>query len=207
MDNASQATGFPPQRRATQAVHVGEVTIGGGAPVSVQTMTKTDTADAEATLRQTRAAAAAGAQVVRVAIPSHQALDGFAQIVAGSPVPIVADIHFDYRLALAAIERGAAKIRINPGNIGDDSRLGAVLDAAGEAGIPVRLGINAGSLEQDLLDKYGHPTAEALCESAFRSIQRAEKLLSSPSKHPMCPPQLPPTAYLRAKATCRCTWA
>jgi len=176
MDNASQATGFPPQRRATQAVHVGEVTIGGGAPVSVQTMTKTDTADAEATLRQTRAAAAAGAQVVRVAIPSHQALDGFAQIVADSPVPIVADIHFDYRLALAAIERGAAKIRINPGNIGDDSRLGAVLDAAGEAGIPVRLGINAGSLEQDLLDKYGHPTAEALCESAFRSIQRAEKL-------------------------------
>jgi len=139
-------------------------------------MTKTDTANVEATLEQVRAAAAAGAQIVRVAIPSQQALDGFAQIVAGSPVPIVADIHFDYRLALAAIERGAHKIRINPGNIGDDRRLEAVLDAVGESDIPVRLGINAGSLEQSLLDKYGHPTAEALCESAVRSVQRAEDL-------------------------------
>jgi len=174
MHNASEATNFPPQRRPTRAVRVGEVIIGGEAPVSVQTMTKTD--DAEATLHQVQATAGAGAQIVRVAIPSQQALDGFAQIVAGSPVPIVADIHFDYRLALAAIERGAAKIRINPGNIGDDRRLGAVLEAASEAGISVRLGINAGSLEQDLLEKYGHPTAEALCESALRSVQRAENL-------------------------------
>ena len=127
MHNASESTNFPPQRRPTRAVRVGEVIIGGEAPVSVQTMTKTDTTDVEATLRQVGAAAAAGAQIVRVAIPSHQALDGFAQIVAGSPVPIVADIHFDYRLALAAIELGAHKIRINPGNIGDDRRLGAVL--------------------------------------------------------------------------------
>jgi len=176
MHNASEVTDFPPQRRPTRAVCVGEVTIGGEAPVSVQTMTKTDTADAEATLRQVQAAAAAGAQIVRVAIPSQQALDGFAQIVAGSPVPIVADIHFDYRLALAAIERGAHKVRINPGNIGDDHRLGAVLDAAAELGVPVRLGINAGSLEQSLLDKYGHPTADALCESALRSVARAEAL-------------------------------
>ncbi len=176
MHNASEVTDFPPQRRPTRAVQVGEVTIGGQAPVSVQTMTKTDTADAEATLRQVRAAAAAGAQIVRVAIPSHQALDGFAQIVASSPVPIVADIHFDYRLALAAIKRGAAKVRINPGNIGDDHHLSSILDTAAEVGIPVRLGINAGSLEQDLLDKYGHPTAEALCESALRSVQRAEDL-------------------------------
>ncbi len=176
MHNASEATNFPPQRRATRAVRVGEVTIGGEAPVSVQTMTKTDTADAEATLEQVRATAAAGAHIVRVAIPAQQALDGFAQIVAGSSVPIIADIHFDYRLALAAIERGAHKIRINPGNIGDDSRLGPLLDAAGDAGIPVRLGINAGSLEQELLDKYDHPTAEALCESALRSVQRAERL-------------------------------
>ncbi len=157
-------------------MRAGEVTIGGEAPVSVQTMTKTDTADVEVTTNQVRAAAAAGAQIVRVAIPSQQALGGFAQIVASSPVPIIADIHFDYRLALSAIERGAAKVRINPGNIGDDNRLGAVLDAASEAGIPVRLGINAGSLEQDLLEKYGHPTAEALCESALRSVQRADNL-------------------------------
>jgi len=176
MHNVSEATNFPPQRRATRAVCVGEVTIGGTVPVSVQTMTKTDTADAEATLHQVRAVAAAGAQIVRVAIPAQQALDAFAQIVAGSPVPIVADIHFDYRLALAAIECGAHKIRINPGNIGNDHRLGAILDAASEAGIPVRLGINAGSLEQDLLEKYGHPTAEALCESALRSVRRAEDL-------------------------------
>jgi len=115
MHNAFEANIFPPQRRPTRAVRVGEVSIGGEAPVSVQTMTKTDTTDAEATLRQVRAAAAAGAQIVRIAIPSQQALDGFAQIVAGSPVPIVADIHFDYRLAVAAIERGAHKIRINPG--------------------------------------------------------------------------------------------
>jgi len=182
MHNVSEATNFPPQRRATRAVCVGEVTIGGTVPVSVQTMTKTDTADAEATLHQVRAVAAAGAQIVRVAIPAQQALDAFAQIVAGSPVPIVADIHFDYRLALAAIECGAHKIRINPGNIGNDHRLGAILDAASEAGIPVRLGINAGSLEQDLLEKYGHPTAEALCA------------------------QLPPIAYSLAKAMCHCTW-
>ncbi len=176
MHNAFEANIFPPQRRPTRAVRVGEVSIGGEAPVSVQTMTKTDTTDAEATLRQVRAAAAAGAQIVRIAIPSQQALDGFAQIVAGSPVPIVADIHFDYRLAVAAIERGAHKIRINPGNIGDDRRLGAVLDAASEAGIPVRLGINAGSLEKDILEKYGHPTADALCDSALRSVVRAEAL-------------------------------
>jgi len=157
-------------------VRVGEVIIGAGAPVSVQTMTKTDTADAEATISQVQAAAAAGAQLVRVAVPSQQVLDGFAQITASSPVPIVADIHFDYRLALEAIKQGAAKIRINPGNIGDDRRLGAVLEAASEVGIPVRLGINAGSLEQDLREKYGHPTAEALCESALRSVQRAENL-------------------------------
>ncbi len=157
-------------------MRVGEVIIGAGAPVSVQTMTKTDTADAEATISQVQAAAAAGAQLVRVAVPSQQVLDGFAQITASSPVPIVADIHFDYRLALEAIKQGAAKIRINPGNIGDDRRLGAVLEAASEVGIPVRLGINAGSLEQDLREKYGHPTAEALCESALRSVQRAENL-------------------------------
>ncbi len=176
MTDAPAETTFPPQRRLSRAVRVGEVIVGGDAPVSVQTMTKTDTADAEATLAQVRSAAAAGAQIVRVAVPAKKALDGFAEVVTGSPVPIVADIHFDYKLAIAAIEHGAAKIRINPGNIGDDSRLGAVLEAAGQAGIAVRLGVNAGSLEKELLEKYAHPTAEALCESALRSVKRAEAL-------------------------------
>ncbi len=176
MAEAPRATTFPPQRRPSRPVRVGEVQIGADAPVSVQTMTKTDTADAEATLAQVCAAAAAGAQIVRIAVPAKKALDGFAEVVAASPVPIVADIHFDYKLAIAAIERGAAKIRINPGNIGDDHRLGVVLEAAAEADIPVRLGVNAGSLEKDLLEKYGHPTAAALCESALRSVERAEAL-------------------------------
>ena len=167
---------LPPPRRRTQAVMVGRVPIGGRAPVSVQTMTKTDTADTEATLTQIRAAAASGADIVRVAIPNAQVLDSFERITTNSPLPVVADIHFDYRLAVAAAERGAAKLRINPGNIGDDRRLTAVIASAQAAGIPVRLGVNAGSLEKDILDKYGHPTAKALAESAHRSVQRAERL-------------------------------
>jgi (E)-4-hydroxy-3-methylbut-2-enyl-diphosphate synthase len=164
------------ERRQTRQVTVGAVAIGGGATPTVQTMTKTDTRDAEATLRQVREAAAAGADIVRVAIPSADALDGFAAIVAGSPVPIVADIHFDHRLAIGAIERGAAKIRINPGNIGDDARVGAVAEAAAIARVPIRVGVNAGSLEADLLARYGHPTDEALCESALRSVERVARL-------------------------------
>lgn len=176
MITAYQNESVLPSRRPTRAVMVSEVQIGGGAPVSVQTMTKTDTGDTEATLAQIRTAAAAGADIVRVAIPNQQVLDSFAQITAASPVPVVADIHFDYRLAVAAAERGAAKLRVNPGNIGDDRRLAAVIESAQAAGIPVRLGVNAGSLEKDILDKYGHPTAEALAESARRSVQRAERL-------------------------------
>jgi len=163
-------------RRRTRAVIVGGVPIGGRAPVSVQTMTKTDTADTEATLTQIRAAAAAGADIVRVAIPNAQVLDSFERITTNSPLPVVADIHFDYRLAVAAAERGAAKLRINPGNIGDERRLAAVIASAQVAGIPVRLGVNAGSLEKDILQKYGHPTAEALAESAVRSLEHVERL-------------------------------
>ncbi len=167
---------LPPVRRSTRAVMVGEVQIGGGAPISVQTMTKTDTGDTEATLAQIRAAAAAGADILRVAIPKQEVVDAFAQITADSPVPVIADIHFDYRLAVAAAERGAAKLRINPGNIGDDRRLAAVIASAQAAGIPIRLGVNAGSLEKDILEKYGHPTAEALAESAVRSLEHVERL-------------------------------
>ncbi len=155
---------------------VGSVAIGGGAPVSVQTMTKTDTADARATGEQIRQVSAAGADLVRVAVPNKKALEAFAIIVDESPLPVIADIHFDHRLALGAIERGAAKVRINPGNIGDDAKLGEVVQAASEAGIPIRVGVNAGSLEADLLEKYEHPTPQALCESALRNVERMQRL-------------------------------
>ncbi len=166
----------PWPRKQTRPVRVGDVQIGGGAAVSVQTMTKTNTADAEATVDQVRRAAAAGADIVRVAVPNDAAAAAFGRIVEGSPAPIVADIHFDYRLAVSAAESGAAKLRINPGNIGDDRKVGAVVDAARAAGIPIRVGVNSGSVEKDLLAKYGHPCAEALCESALRSVARLEKL-------------------------------
>jgi len=176
VNTTARSEAFAVQRRHTRPVQVGDVTIGGGAPVSVQTMTKTDTTDAQATIAQIRQAAAAGADLVRVAVPNTMALHAFGTIVRESPVPVIADIHFDYRLALGAIERGAAKVRINPGNIGDDSKLQPIVEAATAAGIPIRVGVNSGSLEADLLDKYGHPTAEALCESALRNVERLQRL-------------------------------
>jgi (E)-4-hydroxy-3-methylbut-2-enyl-diphosphate synthase len=150
--------------------------VGGGAPVSVQTMTKADTAEPEAVLEQILCCAMAGVEIVRVAIPAAGALEGFSRICAESPLPVVADIHFDYRLAVEAARRGAAKLRINPGNIGADDRLGAVVEAAGEAGIPIRVGVNAGSLEKDLLERYGAATAEACSVSALRSVKRVQAL-------------------------------
>ncbi len=134
------------ERRDTRAVDVGGVLIGGGAPIAVQSMTNTDTRDAASTLAQIARLADAGCEIVRVAIPHADALDGFADICAASPLPVVADIHFDHRLAIEAVRRGAAKLRINPGNIGSMERVDAVIDAAGEAGIPIRIGVNAGSL-------------------------------------------------------------
>lgn len=163
-------------RRPTREVSVGGVLIGGGAHVSVQSMAKADTADAQAVLEQVKRCAVAGAQIMRVAVPSAEALDGFERICSESPVPIVADIHFDYRLAVEAARRGAAKLRINPGNIGDDSRLGKVVEAARERNIPIRVGVNAGSLEKDIADKHGGATAAACCESALRSVERMERL-------------------------------
>jgi (E)-4-hydroxy-3-methylbut-2-enyl-diphosphate synthase len=154
-----------PERRETRPVMVGGVPIGGCAPVIVQSMTTTDTSDPTATLAQIRSLADAGCEIVRVAIPRAEALDGFAAICASSPVPVVADVHFDHMLAIEAARRGAAKLRINPGNIGSLERVNAVIDAAGEAGIPIRIGVNAGSLAEEYRDR-DWPLADKLVASA-----------------------------------------
>ena len=159
----------------TKQIKVGNVLIGGGAPVSIQSMLNTRTTDVEASLSQIRALAAAGCEIARLAVPDQEAAKGFAKIVEQSPLPLVADIHFDYKLAIAAAEGGAAKIRINPGNIGGEDRVKAVVDCCKAHQIPIRIGVNGGSLEKSLLEKYGHPTAEALVESAFGHISLLEK--------------------------------
>jgi len=159
----------------TRQIKVGNVLVGGGAPVSIQSMLNTKTTDVEGSLSQIRALAAAGCQIVRLAVPDMEAAAGFGKIAEQSPLPLVADIHFDYQLAIAAAERGAAKIRINPGNIGGENRVKAVVDCCKMHRIPIRIGVNGGSLDRNLLQKYGHPTAEALVESAFSHIFLLEK--------------------------------
>ena len=166
---------LPMKRNETRQIHVGAVPLGGGAPVSVQSMCNTPTADADATLRQIRALADAGCDIIRVAVPDVAAAEAMKRICAESPLPVVADIHFDYRLALLCAENGAAKIRINPGNIGAPERVRAVADACSGRGIPIRIGINAGSLEKRLLEKYGTPTAEAMAESAADNAEKLER--------------------------------
>ena len=159
----------------TKQILVGGVPIGGGAPVSIQSMLNTKTTDVDSSLRQLRELADAGCQIARLAVPDMDAAKGFAEIASASPLPLVADIHFDYRLAIAAAEGGAAKIRINPGNIGGEERVRAVVDVCREKKIPIRIGVNGGSLDKRLLEKYGHPTPEALVESAFSHIELLEK--------------------------------
>ena len=159
----------------TRQINVGGVTIGGGAPVVIQSMLNTKTTDVEASLEQIRKLHAAGCQVVRLAVPNMEGARGFAEICRESPLPLVADIHFDYKLAIAAAEGGASKIRINPGNIGGEDRVKAVVDVCKDRGIPIRIGVNGGSLDKRLLEKYGHPTAEALVESAFEHLALLEK--------------------------------
>ena len=159
----------------TRQITVGKVKIGGGAPVSIQSMLNTKTTDVEGSLRQIRELAAAGCEIARLAVPDMEAADAFGKICDASPLPLVADIHFDYRLAIRAAENGAAKIRINPGNIGAEDRVRAVADCCKMHHIPIRIGVNGGSLEKDLLEKYGHPTPEALVESAFSHIRLLEK--------------------------------
>ena len=159
----------------TRQIMVGGIPIGGGAPVVIQSMLNTKTTDVEGSLGQLRALAAAGCQIARLAVPNMEAARGFAQIVRESPLPLVADIHFDYKLAIAAAEAGAAKIRINPGNIGGEDRVRAVVEVCRQKHIPIRIGVNGGSLDKRLLEKYGHPTAEALVESAFQHLELLEK--------------------------------
>jgi len=159
----------------TRQIIVGGVPIGGGAPVAIQSMLNTRTTDVAGSLEQIRKLHTAGCQIVRLAVPNMEAARGFAEIAKESPLPLVADIHFDYKLAIAAAEGGAAKIRINPGNIGGEDRVKAVVDVCKARNIPIRIGVNGGSLDKKLLEKYGHPTAEALVESAFEHIALLEK--------------------------------
>ena len=159
----------------TKQITVGPVKIGGGAPVSIQSMLNTRTTDIEGSLRQIRELAAAGCEIARLAVYDQDAAAAFGKICGASPLPLVADIHFDYRLAILAAEAGASKIRINPGNIGSEDRVKAVADCCRAHHIPIRIGVNGGSLEKDLLQKYGHPTPEALVESAFSHIRLLEK--------------------------------
>ena len=159
----------------TRRIMVGSVPIGGGAPVAIQSMLNTKTTDVEGSLAQIGRLQAAGCQIARLAVPDQQSAAAFREICAESPLPLVADIHFDYKLAIAAAEGGAAKIRINPGNIGGDDRVQAVVEVCKEKHIPIRIGVNGGSLDKKLLEKYGHPTAEALVESAFSHLELLEK--------------------------------
>jgi (E)-4-hydroxy-3-methylbut-2-enyl-diphosphate synthase len=157
-------------RRKTRQVSVGGVRIGGGAPISVQTMTKTRTGDVAATVAQIVRATEAGCDLVRVTVNDREAAEAMRDIVRQSPIPVVADIHFNHVFALKAIEAGVAKVRLNPGNIGSRDRIHQVLSAARDKGIPIRIGVNSGSLEEDILNKHGYPTAEALFESAMRHV-------------------------------------
>lgn len=159
----------------TRQINVGGVKIGGGAPVVIQSMLNTRTTDVEGSLNQLRQLKEAGCQVARLAVQNMEAARGFAEICKESPLPLVADIHFDYKLAIAAAEGGASKIRINPGNIGGEDRVEAVVAVCKQKQIPIRIGVNGGSLDKKLLEKYGHPTAEALVESAFEHIALLEK--------------------------------
>ena len=157
-------------RRQTRPIHVGSVAVGGGAPISVQSMTNTFTQDVDATVSQIRRLEDAGCEIVRAAVPDMAAAEAIARIRKAISIPLVADIHFDYKLALAAISAGADAIRINPGNIGKKSRIRAVVDGARDQGISIRVGVNSGSLEKNLLEKHGGPCAEALVESALNHV-------------------------------------
>ena len=166
----------PIQRRQSTQIKVGNVLIGGDAPIAVQSMTNTRTTDVAATVVQIQAIAAAGADLVRVSVPTMEAAEAFKLIKQQSPIPLVADIHFDYRIALKVAEYGVDCLRINPGNIGREDRIRAVVDAAKDYNIPIRIGVNGGSLEADIQEKYREPTPEALVESAMRHVDILDRL-------------------------------
>lgn len=164
------------KRRRTRPVRVGNIVIGGDAPISVQSMTKCDTRDVQEVLRQIRALEEAGCDIVRVAVPNKEAAEALKEIRKGCHIPLVADIHFDYRLALMALEAGVDKLRLNPGNIGARWKVEAVVKEAKARGVPIRIGVNAGSLEDEILDKYGYPTPEGMVESALKHVAILEDL-------------------------------
>lgn len=164
------------KRKMTRQIHIGPVAIGGGAPISVQSMTNTKTTDTEATVAQIRALQAAGCDIVRLAVPDMAAAENLGNIIRQVTVPLVADIHFDYKLALEAIRQGIHALRLNPGNIGGEEKVKAVVRAAKEAHIPIRIGVNAGSLDKKILRKYGGVTPEALVESAMEHVRILEAL-------------------------------
>jgi len=163
-------------RDKTKVIRIGNRVIGGGNPILIQSMTNTKTEDVQSTVEQINKLAKAGCDIVRCAVPNMEAAEALKEIKKHINIPLVADIHFDYRLAIAAIENGADKIRINPGNIGSDDRLRAVVNAAKERNIPIRVGVNSGSLEKEILAKYGHVTAEGLVESALNNVKRIEDM-------------------------------
>ena len=163
-------------RTKTKQILCRDIPIGGGAPVTIQSMTNTDTRNVKATLEQIHRLREAGCQIVRIAVPDTEAAEAFREIRKQTDVPLVADIHFDYRLAIAAIENGADKVRINPGNIGSEECVRKIVEAAKERHIPIRIGVNSGSVEQELLQKYHGPCAEALVESAMRKIRMLESM-------------------------------
>jgi len=161
----------PIKRRPSRKIYVGSVPVGGDAPIAVQSMTNTDTCNIDGTVAQIRRLEEAGADIVRVSVPDMDSAEAFAKIRAAVDVPLVADIHFDYKIALRVAELGVDCLRINPGNIGREDRVSAVINAAKDKGIPIRIGVNAGSLEKDLQRKYGEPTPAALVESAMRHVE------------------------------------
>ena len=162
-------------RNETKVIQVGSVPVGGHHPIVIESMTNADTRNVPATVTQINALAAAGCEIIRVAVPDAQAAAAIGQIKREISIPLIADIHFDYRLALLAVENGADKLRINPGNIGDENRVRQVVDAARSAGIPIRVGVNAGSLEKNILAKYGGVTPEGVAESALTHVALLEK--------------------------------
>ncbi len=164
------------ERRRSKEIKIGDVTIGGDNPIAIQSMTNTKTQDVDATVEQIHRLERAGCDIVRCTVPDMEAAGAIAKIKRRIGIPLVADIHFDYRLAVAAIENGADKIRINPGNIGPEENLRAVVDAAREHNIPIRVGVNSGSLEKNLLDRYGGVTAEALMKSALDNVRLIEEM-------------------------------
>ena len=167
---------YPLVRRKTKQIKVGDVVIGGGAPIVVQSMTKTDTRDGQATLRQIRRLEKAGCEIVRLAIPDEEAAAAFGEMRKKVKIPLIADIHFDHKLALSCLEKGVDGLRINPGNIGSKTKVRQVAKMAKNRNVPIRIGVNSGSLEKDLLQKHGSVTAEAMVESALRHVRILEDL-------------------------------